>query len=139
MKGEEFPVFCAVGSLVVAVGIAVVGVLQVPSVPVAPIIAPTVIPASKTLLVASWYGPRHAGRLTANGEMFDPQGMTYASRTDPFNTWRRLSIGPRVVFVRCNDRGPYHKDRDIDLSLGAAQHLGMVKAGVAIVEAEVVK
>jgi len=85
------------------------------------------------LRLASWYGPRHAGRPTASGEIFDPEAMTYASRTDDFGTLLRIELGDRVVFARCNDRGPFIGGRDLDLSQGVARRLGMLDAGVAIV------
>ena len=119
--------------------LAVIGLSQVPA---APIVAPAAVtaPASKPiLLVASWYGHPYHGRKTASGEIFDKEMLTYASRTDPFGMHRRLSIGARSVVVRCNDRGPFIAGRDLDISEAAARQLGMLKAGVAIVEAEVVK
>ncbi len=78
---------------------------------------------------ASFY--RH-GTRTANGERFDPSGMTAAHRTLPFGTLVRV-VEPdsgRDVIVRINDRGPFTGGRVIDLSEGAARALGMVSAGV---------
>jgi len=78
---------------------------------------------------ASFY--RHGAR-TANGERFDPSGMTAAHRTLPFGTRVRV-VEPdsgRDVVVRINDRGPFTGGRVIDLSEGAARALGMVHAGV---------
>ena len=78
---------------------------------------------------ASFY--RHGAR-TANGERFDPSGMTAAHRTLPFGTRVRV-VEPdsgRDVVVRINDRGPFTGGRVIDLSEGAARALGIVAAGV---------
>lgn len=86
--------------------------------------------------VASWYGPGFQGKKTANGETFNTNHLTAAHRTLPFNTQLRvknLGNGKSVV-VRINDRGPYAKDRIIDLSKEAATKLDMIQAGTARVE-----
>lgn len=81
--------------------------------------------------IASWYG-FESGNTTANGERYDPWGLTAAHRSLPFGTIVRVSIGERSVTVRINDRGPAAwTGREIDLSLGAATVLGMVERGVA--------
>jgi len=80
-------------------------------------------------LIASWYG-FESGNRTANGERYDPWGLTAAHRTLPFGTIVRVTYGDRSVTVRINDRGPFIPGRSIDLSLGAATALGMVDAGV---------
>lgn len=81
--------------------------------------------------IASWYG-FESGNRTANGERYDPWGLTAAHRTLPFGTVVRVSLGSRSVIVRINDRGPAAwTGREIDLSLGAATVLGMVERGVA--------
>ena len=86
--------------------------------------------------VASWYGPGFDGRLTASGERYDMHALTAAHRTLPFGTVlevRNLDNG-RSTQVRINDRGPFKKDRIVDLSLTAAQAIGMVGPGTARVE-----
>jgi rare lipoprotein A len=88
---------------------------------------------------ASWYGPRFHGRRTANGERFDMHDLTAAHRKLPFNSLARvtcLSTGEQVV-VRINDRGPYAKNRTLDLSRAAAEKLGMIDRGVTRVKIEV--
>ena len=75
--------------------------------------------------VASWYGPGLAGRTTASGERFDPRALTAAHRTLPFGTWLRVAYHDRIVVVRVTDRGPYVPGRDLDLSQGAAEMLGL--------------
>ena len=89
---------------------------------------------------ASYYGNEFAGRPTANGEPFDPSEMTAAHRTLPFGSKVRVTNvrNGRTVIVRINDRGPYAKDRLIDVSQGAAQELGMMNAGTADVRLEVI-
>jgi rare lipoprotein A len=79
---------------------------------------------------ASWY--QH-GRRTANGEAFNPDGMTAAHRSLPFGARVRVvnEKTGRSVVVRINDRGPFIGGRIIDLSRGAARQLGM--GGVATV------
>lgn len=82
---------------------------------------------------ASYY--RH-GKYTANGERFNPRDFTAAHRTLPFGT-RVLVTHVRTgksVIVRINDRGPFTRGRIIDLSLAAAQSLGMTASGVATVK-----
>lgn len=81
--------------------------------------------------MASWYGPGFHGRLTANGERFDMNELTAAHKTLPFGT-RVLVHNPRTgkeVVVRINDRGPYAKNRVIDLSRAAAKLLGITARG----------
>ncbi|APJ02786.1 septal ring lytic transglycosylase RlpA family protein [Silvanigrella aquatica] len=82
---------------------------------------------------ASFYGRQWAGRSTANGEKFDPDILTAASKTLPFNSTvmvKDVKTG-RYVVVRINDRGPYVKGRVIDLSSAAAKKLGISRTGVA--------
>ena len=87
---------------------------------------------------ASWYGPGFDGRKTASGERFDQNALTAAHKTLPFGTKVRVtSASGRSVVVRINDRGPFVRGRDIDLSRGAAQALGIVGSGVAQVSLEV--
>lgn len=79
---------------------------------------------------ASFY--RHGSR-TANGERFDPSGMTAAHPSLPFGSRVRVvhpASGNEVV-VRINDRGPFTGGRVIDLAEGAARRLGIIRAGVA--------
>ncbi len=83
---------------------------------------------------ASWY---FEGSRTANGERFNPDGLTAASRTLPFNTRVRVTYRGKSVTVRINDRGPFVGGRCIDLSRGSARALGMLGAGVARVTIEV--
>lgn len=83
--------------------------------------------------VASWYGPNFHGKLTANGEKYDMHGLTAAHRTLPFNTVVEVENvdNGRSVQVRINDRGPFAKDRIIDLSKKAAEEIKMVGPGTA--------
>jgi rare lipoprotein A len=105
----------------------------------APIQAQPAKAAAETVLdegEATWYGPRHAGRLTSNGERFDPRKMTAAHPSLPLGTMVRvtdMSTG-RSVIVRVNDREPPHGVRCIDLSEGAAIALGIHSRGVAEVK-----
>ena len=82
--------------------------------------------------IASWYGPGFDGNLTANGEVYDMNGVSAAHKTLPFGTIVRvvdLETG-RSVVVRINDRGPFIKGRIIDLSKGAAEKLGLIDKGI---------
>ena len=86
--------------------------------------------------IASWY--RH-GRVTANGEPFNPHGLTVAHKSLPFNTVVRLTNPETgaVVTARVNDRGPYIKGREFDVSLGCAQLLGIKQTGVTTLIIEI--
>ena len=90
------------------------------------------------MATASWYGSE-SGNRTANGEPFDGRSMTAAHRTLPFGTKLRVTYQGRSVVVRVNDRGPWIKGRDLDLSTAAAKKLGMIRAGVAWVCIEKLK
>ncbi len=87
-------------------------------------------------MVASWYGDSFAGRRTASGEIFDPDRLTAAHRWLPFGTTLEVLCPKtdRSVVVVVNDRGPFAEGRDLDLSRAAAEHLGMVRRGVAQVK-----
>jgi len=82
--------------------------------------------------IASWYGPGFDGNYTANGEVYDMNGISAAHKTLPFGTVVRvveLSTG-RSIVVRINDRGPFIEGRIIDLSKGAAAEFGMIDKGI---------
>lgn len=83
----------------------------------------------------SWYGKELAGNKTANGESFNPNGISAAHRTLPLPSYvevTALDTG-RTILVRINDRGPFSDNRLIDLSYGAAKQLGIARQGVAAV------
>ncbi len=91
--------------------------------------------------IASWYGPGFDGNLTANGEVYDMNGISAAHKTLPFGTVVRvidLETG-RSIVVRINDRGPFVEGRIIDLSKGAAEKLGMVERGIIQVGLRIVR
>jgi rare lipoprotein A len=79
---------------------------------------------------ASYY---KTGKWTANGESYNPHGLTAAHRNLPFGT--RLKVtnlgNGKSVVVRVNDRGPFIKKRVIDLSYGAARIIGLTRSGIA--------
>ncbi|MBO7122634.1 MAG: septal ring lytic transglycosylase RlpA family protein [Treponema sp.] len=94
----------------------------------------------KNSAVASYYADKYHGRKTSNGEIFNMYDLTAAHKTLPFNTKVKvtnLSNGKSVV-VRINDRGPFIKGREIDLSKAAAVKIGMVKSGTAKVSLEII-
>jgi hypothetical protein len=91
--------------------------------------------------VASWYGEEFNGRLTASGEVYDMYAMTAAHRTLPLGTIVRVTNmdNGKTVEVKVNDRGPFVKDRVIDLSKSACRALDMMKNGTAHVKLDVVR
>ena len=90
--------------------------------------------------LASWYGDDFHGRLTANGEVFDMQSISAAHPTLPIPSYVRVTNlrNGRSIVARVNDRGPYHKNRVIDVSVQAAKllefhHLGLTRVRVEYV------
>jgi len=92
----------------------------------------------KGIWTASWYGPKFHGRLTANGEIYDQMSFTAAHKSIKFGTYLRVTNlkNNKIVIVRINDRGPYIKGRNIDLSKASALALGMMPSGVIKVKIE---
>ena len=88
--------------------------------------------------IASWYGQKFHGHLTSNGERYDMYGLSAAHRYLPLPTYVRVTNleNEQTVIVRVNDRGPFHPDREIDLSYAAAYKLGMLQNGTAKVHVE---
>ena len=94
----------------------------------------------KSSAVASYYADKFHGRKTSNGEIFNMYALTAAHKTLPFNTKVKvtnLSNGKSVI-VRINDRGPFVKGREIDLSKAAASKLDMIKSGTAKVKLTII-
>jgi len=113
--------------------------------PAAPALIPSVAATTAGNLlergIASWYGIEFQGKPTSCGEVYDMNKLTAAHQTLPFHTLvevRNLE-NSRIVTVRINDRGPFLKERVIDLSYKAAQELGMDAKGTAAVELRIVK
>ncbi len=86
--------------------------------------------------IASWYGPNFHGKLTANGEIYDMYAYTAANKILPLNTIVKVINlnNNKSVVVRINDRGPFVKNRIIDLSYSAGKKIGIDKVGTAPVE-----
>jgi rare lipoprotein A len=95
--------------------------------------------------MASWYGEetrrKKGGHMTANGEAFDPEGLSAAHKHLPLPIFVRVTNleNRKSIIVRVNDRGPFHKNRVIDLSAGAAKRLGFYRKGTARVLVEAVE
>jgi rare lipoprotein A len=90
--------------------------------------------------IASWYGPKFHGKKTSNGEVFDMNQMSAAHTRLPLPSYVRvtnLETGKSIV-VRVNDRGPFKKNRVIDLSKAAATKLGIIAKGTGLVEVRAV-
>jgi rare lipoprotein A len=90
--------------------------------------------------VASWYGRDFHGRRTANGEVYDMHSISAAHPTMPLPSYARVTNleNGRSIIVRVNDRGPYTRDRLIDLSIGTAKALAFHSKGIARVRVEYV-
>ncbi len=81
------------------------------------------------------------GRITANGERFNPQRLTVAHKSLPFGTVIRFT-NPKtkqVCIARVNDRGPYIGNREFDVSLVCAEYLGIIEVGVKKMKVEIFK
>jgi|SRR6185436_18031380 len=87
---------------------------------------------------ASFYAENFHGKKTANGELFNMADYTAAHRTLAFGTYLRVTNLKNnfSIIVRVNDRGPYSKNRIIDLTEGAARRIGSYKHGIARVKLE---
>lgn len=96
-------------------------------------------PVSGRTVHASFYSAEFHGKKTASGELFNKNALTAAHRSLPFGTRVRVTNpdNGKSTIVRINDRGPYIKGREIDLSLKAAQELDMLRDGVCEVRIEV--
>ena len=88
--------------------------------------------------IASWYGSKFHGRRTANGEIFDMNLLTAAHPTLPMPVRARVTNleNGKSIIVRINDRGPFAKDREIDLSRKAAEVLGFRDKGTTQVRVQ---
>jgi rare lipoprotein A len=93
--------------------------------------------AEAETVVGSWYGPGFEGSPTASGEPFRAEDYTAAHRSLPFGTELLVTYGGQQTVVRVTDRGPYVTGRDIDLSQGAAEEIGLTAAGADAVDVRV--
>jgi len=86
--------------------------------------------------ISSWYGPNFHGKLTANGEIYNMYDYTAANKIMPLGTIIRVTNlnNNKSVVVRVNDRGPFVKERILDLSYAAGKKIGIDKTGTAPVE-----
>lgn len=99
--------------------------------PAPPVTQPAAAPSASTTSV-SWYGAE-SGARTADGDLYDPRGLTFAHRTLPFGSRVRFCRAGACVVARCTDRGPFVAGRDFDLSEGTFAALAPLSAGVATV------
>ncbi|MEH8020039.1 septal ring lytic transglycosylase RlpA family protein [Rheinheimera metallidurans] len=91
--------------------------------------------------MASWYGNKFHGHLTSNGETYNMFAMSAAHKTLPLPSYVKVTNldNNKTAIVRVNDRGPFHRDRVIDLSYSAANKLGMLQLGTARVKLELLQ
>ncbi|HEY0132381.1 MAG TPA: septal ring lytic transglycosylase RlpA family protein [Allosphingosinicella sp.] len=119
---------------------AVVGTLDETLRAIDPVVAEEKVSEAIGQGTASYYGSELAGNRTASGERFNPHDLTAAHRTLPLGTRLRVTnvANGRSVIVRVNDRGPFVGKRLIDVSLGAAREIQMIRSGTAQVRLEIV-
>ncbi len=104
-----------------------------------------IAPDAKPLLVetgiASWYGAPYHNRRGSNGKIYDMHAMTAAHRTLPLGSIVRVTNpeNGKSAIVRITDRGPFIEGRILDLSRAAADQIGVVQKGTAMVRIEVLK
>lgn len=96
------------------------------------------IQSYKKIGIASWYGKQFHGRKTSNGEIYDMYAMTAAHKTLPIPCYVKVTNmnNNKRVIVRINDRGPFYKNRIIDLSYAAAYKLDLIEKGIGNVKIE---
>ncbi|HVN79232.1 MAG TPA: septal ring lytic transglycosylase RlpA family protein [Terriglobia bacterium] len=104
-------------------------------------VAAGTLPEDERVGIASWYGDPYHGRRTSNGEIYNKYALTAAHRTLAFDTLVKVNNleNGKSVKVRINDRGPFVKDRIIDLSYAAAQEIRMVGPGSARVRLDILE
>ena len=88
--------------------------------------------------IASWYGPNFHGKLTANGDIYNQNALTAAHRTLPMPSYVRVTNleNGKTIILLVNDRGPYAKNRIIDVSKKAADILEFQKQGITKVKVD---
>ncbi len=93
------------------------------------------------IMTSSYYGPNFHGKPTASGVTFDMYGKTAAHKELPLGTILNVTYlkTGKSVLVEVNDRGPFIAGRDLDLSYGAANKIGLVNDGVGKVKITIVK
>ena len=91
--------------------------------------------------IASWYGPKFHGKLTANGEIYNQYALTAAHKTLPLPSAAKVTNlkNNKSLVLRINDRGPFVNDRIIDLSSKAADILGLKREGTGLVRVQILK
>ncbi|HEV2091714.1 MAG TPA: septal ring lytic transglycosylase RlpA family protein [Rubrobacter sp.] len=99
--------------------------------------APRIEAEDVRTMVASYYANVLEGNPTASGEPYEPGRYTAAHKSLPLGTELRVAYGGEAVEVVVNDRGPFVEGRDIDLSLAAAEEIGLTTPGSAPVRVTV--
>jgi len=130
----------------VRLGIAILGLMlagcgkKAKVAPLAKAPTPQVYPGQTERGVASWYGHPYHGRKAADGEIYDMETLVAAHRTLPFQTWVRVRnlTNNQTVDVRIIDRGPFVGGRIIDVSHAAAERIGLIGSGIALVELTII-
>ena len=91
--------------------------------------------------IASWYGPKFHGKLTANGEIYNQYALTAAHKTLPLPSAVKVTNlkNSKSIILRINDRGPFVNDRIIDLSSKAADILDLKREGTGLVRVQILR
>jgi rare lipoprotein A (peptidoglycan hydrolase) len=92
-------------------------------------------------VTASWYGEIHHNKLTASGRIFNMYQNMLAHKTLPLGTKVRLvnPVNGKSAEGVVNDRGPYVRGRDVDVSYEMARQLGFVNQGVIRLELNIIE
>lgn len=89
---------------------------------------------------ASWYADQFHGKKTASGEEYDMNDYTAAHKTLPFGTKVKITNkkNGKSVIIEVNDRGPFVKTREFDLSRAAFAEISSTHNGVISIEYEII-
>jgi rare lipoprotein A len=139
MKNWKLSMFCLLCSLTFLTACTAKRVsVERPMPPPEQKIAKKEVPKGVQYGIASWYGKDFHGKPTSSGEIYDMYQLTCAHNTFPLGTMVMVTNmeNGKAVELKVNDRGPFVKDRIIDLSYAAAQIIGMHEKGTAYVKVE---
>ncbi len=100
-----------------------------------------IISKTEFYAMTSFYGKKFQGKPTASGELYNMYHFTCAHKKLPFGTKLQVTneTSKKTVIVKVNDRGPFVKGRDLDLSYAAAKKIGLIPYGVKRLRVKIIK